>query len=298
MVRIKDIQSQPGGADGSRGPLTPEIQASVIDSLAKADRDACLATLEGRYEIVPITGARASGAQTCYAYSRPEYAVAQGMAQGRQASAVLAEWREAMQDLLSQFRQNRRASVMLEAVSVLRHVDEPHPLLIERAPDQNASEAIDQELQLALACLAVQRDPETQKLCAELEASTVPLPGWDQPPPIDTDRIAAHWAAQQTNQEALEEVRQAAERTERSLQAKLDNAEVQVASLEAINSSLEGESALIKADKTELEADQQQKKDLEEENELLLLQLHQVQEELEQYYLENLDLKKKADASE
>jgi hypothetical protein len=36
-----------------------------------------------------------------------------------------------------------------------------------------------------------------------------------------------------------------------------------------------------------------QVKDLEEENDLLLTQLHQVQEELERYYLENQDLKKK-----
>jgi hypothetical protein len=36
-----------------------------------------------------------------------------------------------------------------------------------------------------------------------------------------------------------------------------------------------------------------QLKELEEENELLLTQLHQVQEELERYYLENQDLKKK-----
>jgi hypothetical protein len=34
-------------------------------------------------------------------------------------------------------------------------------------------------------------------------------------------------------------------------------------------------------------------KELEEENDLLLAQLHQVQEELERYYLENQDLKKK-----
>lgn len=34
--------------------------------------------------------------------------------------------------------------------------------------------------------------------------------------------------------------------------------------------------------------------ELKEENELLLLQLHQVQEELESYYLTNLDLEKKA----
>lgn len=53
----------------------------------------------------------------------------------------------------------------------------------------------------------------------------------------------------------------------------------------------EAERAIEKAKETALEPTQL--KDLEEENELLLNQLHLVQEELERYYLENQDLQKK-----
>jgi chemotaxis protein histidine kinase CheA len=46
----------------------------------------------------------------------------------------------------------------------------------------------------------------------------------------------------------------------------------------------QGQASALQAEKTQL-------KDLEEENDLLLTQLHQVQEELERYYLENQQLK-------
>lgn len=59
--------------------------------------------------------------------------------------------------------------------------------------------------------------------------------------------------------------------------------------------ALEARLADLQAKLQELEsAPAANQKELEEENELLLAQLHQVQEELERYYLENLELKQSA----
>lgn len=52
------------------------------------------------------------------------------------------------------------------------------------------------------------------------------------------------------------------------------------------------EDAQTKARQKQMETLQQEKQELKQEGDLLLLQLHQAQEELEQYYLKNVDLEK------
>lgn len=58
---------------------------------------------------------------------------------------------------------------------------------------------------------------------------------------------------------------------------------------------LQQELAALKEHITDIDTWQAEKDSLAQENELLLIQLHQVQEELEQYYLKNLELGKKTD---
>jgi hypothetical protein len=67
------------------------------------------------------------------------------------------------------------------------------------------------------------------------------------------------------------------------------NKQEQTQQIEALQAELKAAKAPVLAPPP----DNTKVKDLEEENDLLLAQLHQVQEELERYYLENQDLKKK-----
>jgi chromosome segregation ATPase len=99
---------------------------------------------------------------------------------------------------------------------------------------------------------------------------------------VDTDAIVIEWHRMQAQlQETREELEQysldhgKAQETIQSLEQERDALNSRLTEATEAREKLQGES-----------------KDLQEENELLLLQLHQVQEELEQYYLENLDHRK------
>jgi hypothetical protein len=142
--------------------------------------------------------------------------------------------------MLGEFRTKRQESLLVEAISALRHADSKD---LGQTPD-HSSDADHREAatrigrftltDLALATLTVYQTTEIRNLLDELAASTAPLPGWDEPPELD---------------------------------------------LQCVHESLE--------------ANRQTHESLQDENDLLLLQLHQVQEELERSYLRNLDMEKR-----
>jgi hypothetical protein len=190
--------------------------------------------------------------QALYTYARPEYAVAQAIADGAVPEDALREWQAAINKMLAEFRPKRRHSLLVEATSALRHAGAPLPGQPTHTPAAGAK-ALEttggiSPIHLALATLAVYQTSDMRYLLGELAASTAPLPGWDKPPQLDLQLI----------QQSLRTTRQAYEALE-----------------------------------TELTTTQTELKDHQEENELLLLQLHQVQEELEHYYLRNLELERK-----
>ena len=76
-------------------------------------------------------------------------------------------------------------------------------------------------------------------------------------------------------------------------QQEIDNLKTNTFQLDANIQSKQQEIDYLKANTSQLNASIQAKQELEHENELLLLQLHQVQEELEQHFLNNQELGEK-----
>jgi hypothetical protein len=250
MIHENHRQGVPSMPIDSPAPQALKKMEPILDRL---DLDACLRNLKGTWAVKAIDeGSGSERTQALYTYARPEYAVAQAMADGAAPEDALREWQAAINKMLAEFRPKRRHSLLVEATSALRQAGAPVPGQPTRTPAASAK-ALEttgdiSPMHLALATLAVYQTSDIRDLLGELAASTAPLPGWDKPPQLDLQLI----------QQSLRTTRQAHE------------------ALEA-----------------ELTTTQAQLKDHQEENELLLLQLHQVQEELERYYLRNLELEQK-----
>jgi hypothetical protein len=151
---------------------------------------------------------------------------------------------------------------------------EPYALLArqiakELIPGDHPSRLLFSELQAA-GSLSVRRDQAQRNTQLALRA-------------LATLRIA-----QQEQASRLGDLEQEGARA----REELESARLQANELSRDRSRLETSLKSLQDKITQLEsAPAANQKELEEENELLLAQLHQVQEELERYYLENLELK-------
>jgi hypothetical protein len=183
-----------------------------------------------------------------YLYVRPEYVVAKAFAEGNNPSVALAEWHDAVRRMLAEFRTCRRKSLLFEVMSAAGYSGIELPLDLAG-------------IDFALATLTVFRSEGVKPTLDELEASSIPLEGWDQSPCPDLSNISKHFhRILKTNAEL--------ERENSRIKSELDRKMKQLRQFESEREELRGKIT-----------------ELGEENELLLLQFHQVQEELEQYYL-------------
>lgn len=233
------------------------------------------------------------------AYSAPIPTVAARIALNADMPPELAvtDWMEQVQPLLAAFRRARRRMVLVEyAAAVAR----PGPLvdvLGERlglslsapakshAPDQSAEPA-DPVLRL-IADRACQHDIRSRQFVAELEASAIPVNGAGKSSAIDLSSTL-HAYRKQSGQPA-EELTALKEENE-VLQGQLQQARN---NLEQVFQQKRDLDQKIKRLEDRLEKQQSESannSELKEENELLLVQLHQVQEELESYFLDNREL--------
>lgn len=96
----------------------------------------------------------------------------------------------------------------------------------------------------------------------------------------ERDAALGSLKAETESKQAESDKRVALEKQVADLQAKLT----------AETNAKNAETAKVQAETAKLQAETAKAKDLQEENDLLLAQLHQVQEELERYYLKNKDL--------
>ena len=166
-------------------------------------------------------------------HTRPEYAVAHAVENGKSPAEALAHWRDGADAIMRAFRRRRERTVVVDGLQALRHPQAFATACTERfgisLADQQlpAAREPDREnrddLSLLIATQLVAQDAAMADLLGELEAASIPLDEPEQAPQLDSERLQA----------------------------------------------LHREFG-----------------DVHEENELLLLQLHQVQEELETYYLE------------
>lgn len=205
-------------------------------------------------------------------YSRSENALAYALRQGVDPERFMKAWLSTNRQLMRFQRRIRSRSLLLDAEAITQHPEaladagqciglvlqptNPSPTFATAAPP----------LERLLASQFVREQPAIQALQMELEASARPLGETTaHAPPLPTELYPDYrrWNVQieQLSQERDEQLRLATDR-----QTQLTEARQAQERLEAAN------------------------KEAEQENELLLLQLHQVQEELEHYFLKYQEL--------
>lgn len=212
-------------------------------------------------------------------YTQAETAVAHALANGKDPGVVLERWQVANRRLLLFQRRNRRRSVLIDAEAAARNLpalskalarlgialDPPNPAVV---PHENAS------LERLIARELLANQLAVGELEAELEASALPLGA--EPP-----RVAPSVAELVNSYLA-----------QRAAAVSLADADRRREALQKDNEVLRQRGEELKST---AEAAEEAARQSREENELLLLQLHQVQEELETRFLQQQSATEAAD---
>ncbi|MFH7321146.1 hypothetical protein ACHHRT_11130 [Desulfurivibrio sp. D14AmB] len=191
-------------------------------------------------------------------HSRPERLLAQAMAENREPKELLEQWQSAAKKLLQYYRRNRARATLIDVDCALAAPElfsqACHDYLgLKNAPANSESHpkssavATRSDIYQLIAQQMVAQSPELNDLLAELEAGSLPLGELPLP----------YWDCQRL----YDDYRNLLDQLEQVSKSKVEQGEL-------------------------LQRAESRRKELEEENELLLLQLHQVQEELENRYLQ------------
>ena len=208
-----------------------------------------------------------------------------------ETAALLDDWSAYNRTLLEFFYANQSRCLLIQAEDVLR----AQPAMLQKmrtqleapvtanAPTHEVTDAaIDPYAFLArqIAQGLVPKDHPSLLLFSELQAAGSLPVRRDQAQHNTQLALQAFTRLQESKQEHLR------------LRDELNPERIRVTGLETNTTTLGKQLAELKAKIAEVQAaPAANQKELEEENELLLAQLHQVEEELERYYLENLELK-------
>ena len=211
-------------------------------------------------------------------FNAPVPTLAQYMADAVEPGEAVAQWRQHAEQALGVVRHNRRRMTLiaLEAAQAdpgafIDLLGDRFGLALKRPLNTiEAGEAPGAVFRM-MAENAVWQSTDVRNLATELEANALPMP-------------PSHGLLLPAVEEVYSEFNTLVGRTR--------------AHNEADKAELEKARQLLKDREQENGQDQVRKKDLEEENELLLQQLHHVQEELESYFLENRDLQRKLDEAQ
>lgn len=258
-------------------------------------------------------------------HTRPEVAIAHAMEDGTSPAGAVEEWRSAAERLVTFYRRNRANTLVIEVTSALQE-----PLVCSEAiRDRLQLEAPTSLPKLApfpkpeplnqlLANQLISQSNELSHLLAELEACTLPLT--DEVVSSPSVEVQALYKQLQSDardklDEELTTLKAEKLELERELEEAREEAGLTLNQLTITQKQLDAQreqNSRIKADalqqQQEREHDvdalrreeEQLKKALEEaqkEGELTLHQLFSVQEELEQYYLQNKSLLNKDEAA-
>ena len=226
-----------------------------------------------------------------FLYTRPEYVLAMALNEGKSPYSALNDWHEAVGIMLSEYRKLRRESILIEVVSAMKHCK------LDLNLDSSA-------INLALASLAVFQSFEIKSTLDELTASSIPLKGWNLPPLLDLHDTASQYHQVQEQIErfhrTLEQNKNESDKhragfedateSNKELAGENQNLQDQVKRLQDKSSRLSEEQNQLKKHLAGIENQRDalnvECKVLREENEMLLMQLHKVQEDLELNFLQ------------
>ena len=253
---LMDILARAGLSNGPEGlhTIKGEKAAAVVDWLEDKPQRHCLILWQS-----PVT------------------ALAQAMAEGQAPDEALAEWTARAENVLAAVRKDRRRITLLESTlaqanpgALIERLNQRLDLSLAMPTHNPGTHEEHDPVELLIAERAVVTNTQARRLAQELQATSLPLGQGDED--LLPDSLTAwHGYQQHGNTERAE-----AER------------------LRAQNRELRQEQQQLKTQLDELKgkADLSQSgeyQDLEEENDLLLQQLHHVQEELEAYYLRSIE---------
>lgn len=289
-------------------------------------------------------------------YTRPETAVVQAMQQGVDPIEALQHWQNNTQQLLAFYRRNRRKALLVD----VSHALENPEFFVESCANTFSLEVNAAELPTLttqhpspllqlIAEQLIAQGPKLSSLLAELEASSTALATdpqlcseYDfsvlfqeyQLSGIQVSTLAEAQAAQAQQQAELAKLAAHAATLESSQQDTVQENELLLLQLHQVQEELEATfltaqtaeqkannekvalnrqltealsgqsqqhtsaSSELSALQSKLSALETSHQDTEQENELLLLQLHQVQEELEHYFLQYQSLEEKVSQAE
>lgn len=244
-------------------------------------------------------------------FNAPVPTIARHMADTVEPGEAVAQWHQHAEQVLAIVRQNRRRMTLVALEAALADpaaftalIGDRFGLALKRPVDSSDAGDDPGALFRMMAENAVWQSADVRNLAAELEANALPMPpshGLLLPAVEEVysefNTLVEHTRArrkelEEENELLLQQLHQVQEELEttfqknRDLSGKLD-------ALEKDNSASAQSSEQLTDLQTELDQVKRQsderRKDLEEENELLLQQLHHVQEELESYYLNGMD---------
>lgn len=247
-------------------------------------------------------------------YTDPETALIAALKAGADPADFLDGWRAAVHRLVRFQRRHRQRSLLLDAESARL---DPQAMveaaqrigLMLRLDEQLSQADEDPVFERLVARRWLDRESDLALLQAELEAHAYPLgerpavadPDVDQLLELYRREQAFHrrLTAERDEQARLVQENANAAKAQSKLAAErgaeLERLQARLSALEAQHTALETSRKQLETSHKELEATH---RDTVEENELLLLQLHQVQEELEQYFLKYQELKGLQDHSD
>lgn len=253
------------------------------------------------------------GAHLLLLYRDPATQIAEAVAADVDPVDAVVLWQQQADELLAAYRRARRRITLLELSAALA---EPNDMV--RALNQHLGLSLatladigqaEQEperdpVHILIADRALHQDTSARHTAAELEASALPVAGTPGPAAVDLSSTCKTYreksempagqinSLKEENELLLDQLQQAREEL-KSQRTRHDELTSKVLELEERNKELAAENEGLRAEaESEKQAGSAQE-ELKEENELLLMQLHQVQEELESYFLENQDINNK-----
>lgn len=292
--------------DAGLSPQGPEAAESLSRGVLSATGHA--REVAGQLPVLPPQAAAAFGtpeqwldqvadAHVLMLFTTPEVAIARAMDNGQVPSEPLQAWCQQAEELLRVFRRNRRRVTLVDVDAATADPAGLVQLLGDRLgvrlgmpPRRDHSQAVEADLvHQAIAALAVRESESAQALHAELEASALPLAESDERGP-NSDQVFHSYNAGQGTSAELEALSQEKD----ALLAQLNEAREQLEKRDTesrdLNEKIRRLEEQARDKDKQIDAETHTQQELREENELLLAQLHQVQEELESYYAGCRDL--------
>lgn len=280
-------------------PSVSDACRAKLDSLIPADADAApWGGLDSRAcWSLDALAQRFPSASFLVFVERPAIGLARALAEHTDLdpNLWLASWREGARRILRHHQRQPRRSILVDTQEA--H-DAPASLLAvlrtqlgaAAAPAGPCEPPTDGDvLALALSEALTLGDADAQTILEELVTACQPLSELD---PVrygkDAPRIAAERALHRFHEllQAASSAQEELESLHLKFRATEELAAEQSARVKALSASLEDAKSHLGPRQSELDAARSQAEAASQESELLLLQLHQVQEELEHYYLE------------